>query len=183
MDLEHKIYKKCYETCNKCNFIGDRYNNNCTECKTNYEFYVNSMNISNCYRKCDFYYYFDELNIFYCTGDFICPNKYNKLIINKNKCIDECNKDPIFKFEYNNTCLKECPENTISNENNYYCIEKTNSSFSQINNLLNINFSNIKNPDIILKKFQDLFIFGFDTTYIDEGNDFFLLRENLIYTI
>ena len=35
-----------------------------------------------------------------------CPEKYNKLIINKGKCIDECLKDNIYIFEYNNICYE-----------------------------------------------------------------------------
>ena len=37
----------------------------------------------------------------------ICPEKYRKLIIDEGKCIDECSKDNIYIFEYNNMCYKE----------------------------------------------------------------------------
>ena len=58
----------------------------------------------NCYVKCDkdSYYYFDELNNYNCTNK--CTDKYNKLIREKGKCIDDCSKDKKYKFEYNNIC-------------------------------------------------------------------------------
>ena len=60
--------------------------------------------ISNCYEKCDNYYYFDENNTFYCTETNKCTKKYNKLIIEKNKCISNCDLDTIYKYEYDNKC-------------------------------------------------------------------------------
>ena len=46
----------------------------------------------NCFEKCDYYYYFDEDNNYFCTDNYLCPKNY-KLIIDKNKCIDECKND------------------------------------------------------------------------------------------
>ena len=39
-----------------------------------------------------------------------CPDKY-KLIREKEKCIDNCTKDDTYLFEFNNSCLQECPPN------------------------------------------------------------------------
>ena len=38
---------------------------------------------------------------------------YKNLISQKRKCIDDCKKDDNneYIYEYNNICLKECPEN------------------------------------------------------------------------
>ena len=36
---------------------------------------------TNCYEKCDFYYYFDEFNNYQCTET--CPERYHKLIREK----------------------------------------------------------------------------------------------------
>ena len=105
-DPGNEIYSKCYETCKKCNIKGRTTNNNCLECKTNYEFYLDNNNVENCYEKCNNYYYFDESNKFFCTPDKKCPSNYNKLIENKNKCVDDCQKDNTYKYEYNNICYQ-----------------------------------------------------------------------------
>ena len=90
LDKNDNIYKKCYENCNDCNEKGDKENNNCIECKDNYIFLNDSINNNNCYKKCKYYYYFDEFNNYTCTINNKCPDEYNKLIKEKNKCIDEC---------------------------------------------------------------------------------------------
>ena len=122
-DSNDNLFKKCYETCKYCYGNGSYYNNNCKECKDNYAFYTNLNNITNCYQICTNYYYFDELNNYNCTENLECQEKYSKLIINKKQCIDECNKDDVYKYEYNNECHKECPKNTVIGDN-YTCNEK-----------------------------------------------------------
>ena len=67
LDNDNYIYKKCFETCNKCLIGGNISNHNCLECKNNYTFYNNSIFISNCYEICNFYYYFNETNDFNCN--------------------------------------------------------------------------------------------------------------------
>ncbi len=39
--------------------------------------------MTNCFNKCEFYYYYDESNEYHCTKNFECPEQYNKLIIDK----------------------------------------------------------------------------------------------------
>ena len=59
----------------------EKYKTNCfSKCNSNENYFDNKTN----------YYYFDELNEYHCTKDYICPEKYNKIIIDKKKCIDEC---------------------------------------------------------------------------------------------
>ena len=70
------------------------------------------MNISNCYEKCDNYYYFDETNTFHCTD--ICHEKY-KLIEEQNRCIFNYENDYIYKFEYDNKSNVSCPNGTYYN--------------------------------------------------------------------
>ena len=67
LDTINKIYKKCYETCSDCDKKGDNFSNNCLECKENYTFYKDSKNISNCFKQCNNYYYFNESNEFNCV--------------------------------------------------------------------------------------------------------------------
>ena len=103
-DLIDYIYKECYETCQNCDKKGNETNNNCIECKEGYIFLNDSLNIENCYEICQYYYYFDNSNKYHCTQDYKCPEEYNKLIPNKSKCIDNCEKDDIYKYEYDTIC-------------------------------------------------------------------------------
>ena len=59
-----------------------------------------------------------------------CSGNYNKLILEKSKCVKKCAQDNKYKFEFKNRCYEECPEGTIipvqNNENNtitdeYFC--------------------------------------------------------------
>ena len=74
---------------------------------------------TNCYKICDNYYYFKDSYNYICTEDLKCPKEYNKLIINKKRCIDKCYKDDIYKYEYNDNCYEKCPNGT--NESTYIC--------------------------------------------------------------
>ena len=81
-------------------------------------------NINNniCYKKCPFNYYYDSNNQYQCTDDTNCPNIYNKFVEEKKRCIDDCKKDNIYKYQYNNTCLLKCPKNsTISKNDSFIC--------------------------------------------------------------
>ena len=78
-----------------------------------------------------------------------CPDEYNKLIKEKNKCIDECNKDNIYKYEYNNICYINCPNNTIKNESKCY-------DYNLINiDSTNINIINDEDIDIYREYIND----------------------------
>ena len=68
----------------------------------------------NCYETCIYYYYLDNDNNFHCTDNDSCPDEYNKLIPNKKKCINDCSKDDIYKFEINNICYKEIPAKILT---------------------------------------------------------------------
>ena len=100
LDTNDNIFKKCYETCKYCYSEGNEANNNCIECITNYTLLNESSKENNCYIRCSYYYLFDESNIYECTEDIICPGDYNKLIKEKNKCIDICENDNIYLFIY-----------------------------------------------------------------------------------
>jgi len=132
--LDNNIYKPCYSSCKNCSGFGNETNNNCTECKSGYIL----ENLENCYEICPYYYYFDLSNKYQCTDYYNCPNEYNKLIKDKNKCVNNCKNDNIYQYEFNNTCYEKCPEGTITldNDNNYLCV-------IEILNGTNINFSDI----------------------------------------
>ena len=138
LDINEEAYKKCFDVCETCNGEGNEINHNCKKCKINYILINNVFNYSNCYNICKFYYYFDENNEYHCTENEICPEKYNKLIINKNRCIDGCQKDNIYQFEYNNSCYKNCPSGTTLNETNNIChYYKISQNISNLNEVFN----------------------------------------------
>ena len=124
LDSNDNIYKECYNLCKKCSQAGNDANNNCDECINNYKFLNDSSTIiNNCYQNCDHYYYFNEANQYTCTPTETCLTGYNKLIASKNKCIDDCKTDDENKYEYKNTCVKECPSNTKVYEEEKKCLE------------------------------------------------------------
>ena len=122
LDLQNSIYKPCYESCHKCDRGGTKAENNCLTCKSNYSFNIFEKE-NNCYQNCDYYYYFDESNEYQCTKDENCPQNQSKLILEKNKCIDECKNDDIYINEYNNICYETCPNGYVLKKNIY--IEET----------------------------------------------------------
>ena len=65
---------------------GDNTDNNCIECNTDYPFGILKNDYLNCYQDCKYYYYFDEKGNYYCTEELLCPNEYNKLLINTIWC-------------------------------------------------------------------------------------------------
>ena len=84
-------------------------------------------NNTDCFKICQYYYYLNESNDYICTKSENCVDDYNKLIVEKSQCIDKCEKDNIYKYEYVNICYTECPEGTIkSSKKNYMCLGETN---------------------------------------------------------
>ena len=129
--LDSNKYKKCFETCQKCENGGTEENNNCVECKTGYRFFDDSIKKNNCYKNCNNYYYFDSSDNYFCTDDKVCPEQFKNLIQDKNKCIDKCENDNIYNYiyEYKNKCYKKCPDNTFSIENEYICYDQNPEGF------------------------------------------------------
>jgi hypothetical protein len=118
--LEGTLYKPCHDNCLKCIGSGSDSNNNCIECKSGLTLKKNDNNVMNCYTNCDFYFYFRD-DVYSCTTSYNCPSGY-KLIEQINKCIDDCSKDNIYKYEYKNVCYESCPQNTtVSSTNEYLC--------------------------------------------------------------
>ena len=110
----NNVFKQCYDTCKYCDGEGIETNNNCRECKPNSRFLDVFDNDKNCYPECEFYYYFDTANKYHCTETDVCPNEFKKLIPVKKRCIDNCEKDDIYKYNYHDICL-----NIIINETTY----------------------------------------------------------------
>jgi surface protein len=104
------IYKPCYQSCRLCNIGGNMNNHNCIECILNYKFINETGKENNCYLDCLYYYYFESSGEYKCTNNNECPSNY-KIIEEKNKCIDNCENDDIYKVGFNNKCYQTCPEN------------------------------------------------------------------------
>ena len=116
MDILNNEYKKCYKTCKSCNEKGHIEDQKCIKCYSNY-----TLNDTNCYEICKYYYYFDDNKEYHCTIDRQCPDIRNKLIEEKNECIKECNNE--YKFEYGNKCYSICPPNTFVSYNQTRCVD------------------------------------------------------------
>ena len=150
--IQKKIVKQtgeCYDTCPDNTIL---YNNLCysndelcdSSCKTCYfERNIPSSNWSSCYNNkylkngiCvdtweDGYTYYDSINnINYCTSDCSNQKDFNKLIPAKKQCIDDCQKDSEYKYEFRHICYKECPYNiSVKSEiKNFYCEVKCTSN-------------------------------------------------------
>ena len=160
LDKTDKKFKKCFENCKLCYGEGNETINNCEECKSNFIFYNESKYNTNCYEKCNLNYYFDESGQYHCEQS--CPQQYNKLITDKNKCIDDCKKDDDYQYEYKNNCYKQCPNGTTHRENNYICFDENIKDERDIEieiykgTVSNFNVSENK-EDIISKKDDVLF--------------------------
>jgi hypothetical protein len=53
----------------------------------------------------------------------MCPDEAKFFIKGKNKCLDDCIKDDVYKFKYKGECLEQCPESTFVINNDYICRE------------------------------------------------------------
>ena len=160
LDLEENIYKECYSICKNCDYQGNQFDNNCTECKYDLILLDEPLN-SNCYNKCRCYYYFDESNNYKCTSDYMCPNEY-KIIKEKNKCISECKYDNKYKYEYNYTCYETCPNKTIF-ENDYICYMTYNYLPQQ--KFLKGMQNTIKNNILNISEEEDFIFHNYEQTY------------------
>ena len=116
LDENDLFYKKCYYTCKTCDKEGDDIYHNCLECKDSYTYHYNYLDHYNCLNICTNYFYWENTtNVLYCTDKLECPINYNKLISNKNECIDDCKNDFNNKYNYLNECYTQCPNGTINN--------------------------------------------------------------------
>ena len=112
---------KCYKTCRICDQKGNETHHNCIECNSDFPKQIKTGIYVNCF--CSNYHYFDnEIEKYICTNDLTCPNKYKKLIEEKSECINDCQKDFIYRYQFRNNCYDKCPNNTkISDEKDFYC--------------------------------------------------------------
>ena len=112
-----KIFNLCYETCKTCEISGDPANHNCLTCDADHIQIPNNYPLNNCITECKYYYYYTYFGQYKCTDYPKCPDIAKFFIKDKKKCIDDCLKDNDFKFQYDGNCLRECPEDTINDNN------------------------------------------------------------------
>ena len=171
---EDKLFEMCHINCLKCNYQGTDYENNCTECNNDYIFMPDKSNNHNCVPKCKYYYYFNIIDSYSCTQISQCPKEASLLIRNKDKCIDKCAKDDIYKYQYSGECLEKCPENTNINE--YKCeVKNINDCTLSILNL-NLSLDDIINNNI--DSFSKNYVEEFDYT-----NNQIINYTNFEYTL
>ena len=167
-------FEICFELCATCEKGGDKKENNCIQCEENYKKKPDIPNSNNCVIKCQYFYYYTKYNQYKCTNKSQCPDDYSLLIKEKEKCIDKCNKDDIYQYQYDGNCLKECPNDTVIND--YICqdINKdicklSETEFTYIDDNLTDN-----EIEIVTKNFAKEFIYT---------NKHVSLYKNSIYTI
>ena len=118
---ENKEFRPCFQTCATCIYGGDGNENNCTTCDNEYIFKPDIIDTTNCVGKCKFFYYYNNLDQYKCTDLYDCPEDYSLLIIGKKKCVDNCEKDYIYKYQYSGECYKICPDDTRLNADKNIC--------------------------------------------------------------
>ena len=101
---------------------------------------------------------------YYCTINDNCIDEFKFLIPEKNKCIDDCNKDNKYKFQFGNICYESCPQNTKPKNNNNIC-EPSESSSS------------------IISKTVDNLVETFPVKNITCENDYVEFEEDVNYEI
>ena len=146
--FDNNIYMPCYISCKYCSGNGNENNHKCISCKSGYDFIEND---NNCYEICNNYYYFDSDNNYHCTNEKKCPDNYNKLIKDRNKCISDSSTDNI-KYDFDkslfignysnnkdniiNNIRKELIDNKLDNIINTVIIEEKQDLIIKDNNII-----------------------------------------------
>ena len=147
--LKENRYEPCYNSCQTCDKSGDDSSHNCKICDSDFPYIIeyNEGNF-NCYKNCTFYHYFDfDKNKYFCSVEEKCTGKYDKLILEKNECIDNCSKDNEYIYEFQNRCYKQNPntEKIYTTEfNKIYTTQFSTSFYKNFNYISNTEFNNIK---------------------------------------
>ena len=143
-DEKNEVFKLCHSNCKTCDYGGDGNENNCTSCKNNQILKPDIPNSTNCVTKCDFFYYYQGEK-YKCTYSEKCPDKYQLEIKDKRKCIDKCQNDNTYIFQYDGECYKDIPEGTTYDEIKRLCkdinIEKCKLNEKKLNLLSNENIT------------------------------------------
>ena len=147
-DKENECFRPCYDSCKTCEKKGNADFHNCLTCEKNYLFRENDKDLpkKNCVFNCSFPYYITVDGQYRCSKNNQCATEKNLLLKEKNKCIDDCQKDDIYKYLYNGNCVENCPENT--NNENFICLEKNKDNCKIYDSEIEFNNFNYDNESI-----------------------------------
>ena len=184
--LKNNIYYSCYESCLKCTEEGEKSEHKCSECKEGYW-----ISGTNCYKKCNYYYYFDSSIEYHCTEKKECPNGY-KLISEKKKCIDNCNNDDKYIYEYEDKCFSSyisgCQDDSLfMNKMTNECIKECN-GIDFFNKICTLRNNTINNKDFMIKIIENEIEKGsmkslISTVLLRDKKDLILQEEDITYQI
>ena len=122
---------------------------------------------------CNYYYYYTSFDQCRCTENGQCPADNNLLVRPKTKCINNCNNDTIYKYQYNSECLEICPDNTNPNEFNI-CEDKDRNICTLSIFKLDLNLEELKSSNIELSVSNYVKEYLYTNNHISQfDNEFF----------
>ena len=186
LDKKDKRYNKCFEKCKNCNDRGIIIDHKCNECFADF-----TLNGTNCYEICPFYYYFNEEGIYQCTEKNKCPNRNYKIIQEKNKCIDDCKNDDTFKYTYRKYCLDKpyianCKDDTMFIESETKQCTEVCDSDDFLQNYCSLRYNIPINQDIVISMIEESIESGYLEDYIEDiikniTGDFLVMDDGITY--
>ena len=193
---------KCYNTCQKCSYLGDNNNHHCEVCSTKYPFSYPTQNGNNCLESCPLNYKPNKMNTCEivniennCKKLFYIDENLKVNCIDNNICIDEYpHLDEIINnmctnclVKYKNECFLECPQNTCIKQdiNLNECID-IRMNIKVINKICFENFENItknlkdmSDSNIVIENIPNLTVYAYDIN--KEPNYFIENKLTYIY--
>ena len=175
----------------------------CQKCGSNfYQKYdeINDYDIDiNCYEPkdiyCPYYFYINITSkIIYCTNNNKCPNDYPKLVSNRNECVEACENEAIYKYEFDNKCYNKKVNQSVNdiiqnmlNEFNITDINNGNDKIISEKNIIMIftstqnqrNNENISNLTMNLGQCEKILKDKYIINNIPNGDSLYMLQ--LIY--
>ena len=165
-------FKVCYELCQTCDNGGNGIENNCTSCISGYMLKPETIPPTNCVYECKYYYYYSDFDQYRCTDNGQCPEERNLLVRTKSKCINNCNDDLIYKYQYNSECLQNCPDNTFPNE--FKICEDNNINICSLSNFeSDLSLDEIKTNNIELSAINYAKEYSYTNNHISQFNNKF----------
>ena len=161
-------------------------------------------NLTFCYNETkihSFYRDIDRYMIFNCSNECFSSKNFS-IIIEKNKCVENCYNDDIYKFEFNGICYEKCPDSTNkANTRNFCCLDSQPYSNLESNQcseeciisdffnekceiisdesmLLNDNIRYIQNK-LLEEESNDILV----KHLINNTSDFFVKKNNILYQL
>ena len=201
-----QYFKKCYQSCELCEIEGNISNHNCIKCNSEYSYELNISSYLNCYKKCEFNFFYDENNqnnlTSSCSPDNNCSKYFYQIFSEKEQCVNDCTKFPNYPLESLNTCYNLYPLYISDNNGNkeYYCKIKCptglennisydilcseSCSLLQINNTIyKFNNKNIDEQEKMVANIRGEIIKGINTSELDNGEDIIIYGEDANVTI